>query len=215
MKKLIVVIVLTFTGVATFAQSEKYFQMMKSTLVLLDSAKVNTDFMSTANRFELIANKEKSQWLPFYYAAYCNHMMCNYGLKGDEIDAVCDKADAQLHIADSLQPNNSEIIVMKARLMAARIMVNPMARGAKFGRKSAEILQQAMAIDSLNPRIYLSQSQALFYTPKMFGGGKDKAKPVLQKTLNCYTKFKPASELHPNWGLNFASYLFSECEIKK
>jgi hypothetical protein len=214
MKKLIVLLVIILSGIASFAQSEKYLAMMKSTIALMDSAKTKDDYMATANRFELIANKEKTQWLPFYYAAYCNQMTCNMGIKGEEIDAVCDRADAAINKADSLQPNNSEIYVMKARVNGARIMVSPMSRGAKYGKISAQILQQAEAIDSLNPRIYLTRGQALFYTPKMFGGGKEKAKPQFQKSMECYSKFKPATELHPNWGLGFAGYLLGECEKK-
>ena len=188
---------------------------MQQNISLLDSAKSKDDYQKLANKFEMIANKEQNQWLPFYYAAYCNQMMCYTGLKGDDIDVTCDKADAQLNKADSLQPKNAEILVMKSRVTGARIMVSPMTRGAKFGRKSSEILQQAIAIDSLNPRAYLTAGQALFYTPKMFGGGKEKAKPVLQKSADCYNKFQPASPLHPNWGKGFCGYLLMQCEDKK
>jgi hypothetical protein len=137
------------------------------------------------------------------------------GIKGEEIDALCDMAEREINLADSLHPNNSEIYVMKSRINGARIMVNPMNRGAKYGKIAAGILQQAEAIDSLNPRIYLTRGQALFYTPKMFGGGKDKAKPQLQKSMDCYSKFKPENDLHPNWGLGFAGYLLNQCEEKK
>jgi hypothetical protein len=215
MKKILLAVSILMISVSAFAQSEKYNTMMKSTIALMDSAKTKDDYMATANRFELIANKEKSQWLPFYYAAYCNQMTCYMGLKGEEIDAVCDKAEAAINKADSLQPNNSEIYVMKARVNGARIMVSPMSRGAKYGKISAGILMQAEAIDSLNPRIYLTRGQALFYTPKMFGGGKERAKPVLEKSMNCYSKYKPATELHPNWGLGFTGYLLGQCEEKK
>lgn len=215
MKKTILVIAILILQLSAFAQSEKYMAMMKSTIAMMDSAKTKEDYVSTANRFELIANKEKNQWLPFYYAAHCHQMTCYMGLKGDDIDAVCDKAEREINTADSLMPNNSEIYVLKARINGARIMVNPMSRGAKYGRQSAEILNQAEAFDSLNPRIYTTRGQALFYTPKMFGGGKEKAKPILQKSMYCFSKYKPATELHPNWGLGFTGYLLGQCEEKK
>lgn len=216
MKKIIILFSSLAISFSSFAQSEKYLTMMKSTIALLDSANTIEEYQSTANRFELIANKEKNQWLPFYYAAYCNQMTCYMGLKGEQIDAACDKAESEINIADSLKPNNSEIYVMKARINGARIMVNPMSRGTKYGKISAGILQQAEVIDSLNPRIYLTRGQALFYTPKMFGGGKERAKPVLEKSAICYDRFKPETELHPNWGKGFAAYLLKQCgEDKK
>ena len=215
MKSIILFASLLFISVSAFSQSEKFNQAMQQNISLLDSSKTKDDYQKLANKFEMIANKEQNQWLPFYYAAYCNQMMCYTGLKSDDIDVVCDKADAQLSKADSLQPKNAEIMVMKARVTGARIMVNPMMRGAKFGRKSGEILQQAMSIDSLNPRAYLTAGQVLFYTPKMFGGGKEKAKPILQKSADCYNKFQPATPLHPNWGKGFCGYLLMQCEDKK
>ncbi len=215
MKKIIFAVTLLFISITAFSQSEKYMQVMQQNIALLDSAKSKDDYQKLANKFEMIASKEQNQWLPFYYAAFCNQMMCYNGLKGDDIDVVCDKADVQLAKADSLQPKNAEIMVLKARVTGARVMVSPMTRGAKFGRKSGEILQQAIAIDSLNPRAYLTAGQALFYTPKMFGGGKEKAKPILQKSADCYNKFQPTTPLHPNWGKGFCGYLLMQCEDKK
>jgi hypothetical protein len=215
MKNTVLLFCSMLLSISAFSQSEKYMQVMQQNIALLDSAKTKDDYQKLANKFELIANKEQTQWLPFYYAAHCNQMMCYTGLKGEEIDATCDKADAQLNKADSLQPKNSEIMVMKSRVTGARIMVNPMMRGAKYGSKSRELLQQAIALDSLNPRAYLTAGSALFYTPKMFGGGKEKAKTMLQKSADCYGKFQPASPLHPNWGKGFCFFLLSQCEEKK
>jgi hypothetical protein len=51
----------------------------------------------------------------------------------------------------------------------------------------------------------------LKYTPEQFGGGCKTAKPELQTALEKYNTFKPASELHPNWGKAPVEQLLKEC----
>ncbi|HNA00702.1 MAG TPA: hypothetical protein PLN49_07560, partial [Ferruginibacter sp.] len=63
-----------------------------------------------------------------------------------------------------------------------------------------------------NPRPEYLKGQGLKYTPEQFGGGCATAKPVLQASLDKYNAFKPASELHPNWGKQRVELLLGECK---
>ena len=47
---------------------------MKEQIGKLDAAFQANNFPELANNFERIGNAEKNQWLPFYYAAYCQVM---------------------------------------------------------------------------------------------------------------------------------------------
>jgi hypothetical protein len=211
MKKFFLLLIAFTLSIASYAQSERYMTAMTKLVAQLDTTRKPADLQKLANQFELIANKEHNQWLPYYYAAFCN---ANLVYQSDKkmIDDLCDKAEAQINKADSLQPNNSEIYVVKARVNSARIMVNPMSRGAKYGKISGEWLEKAKAIDANNPRVYLTQATALFYTPKMFGGGKDKAKPILETAAQKFEIFKPESALHPNWGKVDCNFMLSQCK---
>jgi len=137
-----------------------------------------------------------------------------YSTKGNTIDTYCDKAELFIKKADSMNPNNSEIYTLKAQIASARISVNPMTRGQKYGPESATIREKAKELDPTNPRPYYLEGTALFYTPPMFGGGKDKAKPAFEKALNLYETFKPASSIAPSWGKGSASYFLAECDKK-
>jgi hypothetical protein len=44
------------------------------------------------------------------------------------------------------------------------------------------------------------QANNLYYTPKMFGGGADVAKPVYEDAKARFAAFKPSGPLAPNWG---------------
>ena len=213
MKKTILLALVTITGLTATAQNKKYIETMEKNIATLDTTRDADGLQKVANTLERIASAEKTEWLPDYYLAYC-YVNMTYSAKGNDIDTFCDKADSFISKADSMNPNNSEIYTMKAQIASARISVNPMTRGQKYGTISAEFRDKAKDLDPTNPRPYYLEGTAYFYTPKMFGGGKDKAKPVFEKALTMYDAFKPASSIAPNWGKRAAQYFLKQCDEK-
>ena len=191
--------------------TSKYYAAMKKQVAIADTAKTIPSLQQAYNGFERIANAEKKEWLPDYYMAYCL-IMQSYMDDVKKTDDYCDKANSLLNRADSISPNNSEILALRAMCSSARIRVNPMSRGAKYGKESGEWLDKAEAADSTNPRIYMMRGQGMYYTPAAFGGGKDKAKPILENAIRKYDAFKPASGIHPHWGRYRAQQLLDECK---
>ncbi|HPH86474.1 MAG TPA: hypothetical protein PLC48_13480 [Ferruginibacter sp.] len=213
MKKVFLFIALVITTVGASAQSEKYIAAMKKNLAAIDSSFRNpANLLTLANSFERIAIAEKNQWLPYYYAAFCQ---VNYGFMEsdkEKTDGIADKATELINKADSLMPNNSEISCIKSMIASCHMMVNPMQRWQQYGEASSGNLEKAMQQDPANPRPYYLKGQNLKYTPEQFGGGCGTAKPELQTSLDKYASFKPASELHPNWGKPRVEMLISECK---
>lgn len=210
MKKLLVIAFLS-TCTNSFAQNKKYMEAMEKNVAAIDTAGTIEQLQPLENTFERIAHAEKKEWLPYYYAAYANVMM-SYEVKGNNIDTYCDKADVLVNKADSLNPANSEIISLKAQIAAARISVNPMSRVQKYGSEARALREKAKALDPVNPRPWFLEGMSSFYTPSMFGGGKDKAKVAYTKALELYDGFKPASSIHPNWGKRTAEYFLKQCD---
>ncbi len=210
MKKTAVLAVMSIC-LNTMAQNSKYIAAMEKNVALVDTSRTIEQLQPLENTFERIANAEKKEWLPYYYAAYCNVSM-TYATKGNAIDNYCDKADALVKKADSLSPDNSEIEALKAQIAAARISVSPMSRGQKYGSEAAALREKAKSLDPSNPRPWMLEGMSLFYTPSMFGGGKDKAKVAYKKALDLYATFKPASSIAPDWGQKTAEYFLKQCE---
>ncbi len=213
MKKLIFASFLTALSLLSFSQSDKYVAAMKKNVTAIDSSFKNPENLLTlANNFERIATAEKNQWLAYYYAAFCQ---VNYGFMQqdkDKIDAIADKATDFIAKADSLMPNNSEISCIKSMIASCHMMVNPMQRWQEYGAESNGNMEKAMQQNPTNPRPYFLKGQGLKYTPEQFGGGCKTAKPELQTSLDKYAAFKPASELHPNWGKDRAEMLIKDCK---
>ncbi|MEO6538326.1 MAG: hypothetical protein ABIT07_03535 [Ferruginibacter sp.] len=213
MKKTILSTVFLISSLVLFAQSEKYLAAMKSNIAAVDSSfKTPATLISLSNNFERIATAEKNQWLPYYYAAFCQ---VNSGLTNPDkskSDAIADKATAMLNKADSLQPNNSEISCIKSMIASCHMLVNPMQRYMEYGPESRTHLENAMQQDPSNPRPYFLSGQTLKYTPEQFGGGCRTAVPLLQTALDKYAAFKPVTELAPNWGIQRVKQLLLECK---
>lgn len=213
MKKLLLITASCFLMLASFAQNEKFVSAIKKNLSQLDSAFKNPPYLlSLANNFERIATTEKTEWLPYYYSALCQ---VNYGFMEKDkskVDAIADKATELINKADSLSPNNSEISCIKSMIASCHMMVNPMQRWQEYGAESNGNMEAAMKQDPANPRPYYLKGQGLKYTPEQFGGGCKTAVPVLETALEKYAAFKPASDIHPNWGKEIAEQIVASCK---
>jgi hypothetical protein len=65
------------------------------------------------------------------------------------------------------------------------MIVDPQSRWSTYGQEGAGYLNKAKQLNPNNPRLYYLEGAGIFGTPEQFGGGKTKAKPVLQKAVDC------------------------------
>ena len=213
MKKLLLINTFILVSIISFAQSEKYMTVMKNNIAAIDTSFKNpANLLSLANNFERIASAEKNQWLPYYYAALCQVNYTYMEQDKSKIDAIADKATMLINKADSLLPGNSEISCIKSMIASSHMMVNPMERFMEYGPESASHIESAIQQDPSNPRPEYLKGQGLKFTPEQFGGGCKTAKPVLESSLGKYQTFKPASELHPKWGMQRVEMMIKECK---
>ena len=191
------------------AQSAQYNAKMKEGILLMDSAKTIQDHKDVKAFFERIANAEKTQWLPFYYAALANTTIGWMDAKIDK-DALSTETLALLDKAEAIN-KNSEIYCVRQMAYTQQMIVDPMTRYMTYGMKAQQALATAKQLDPANPRPYYLEGVGLKDTPPQFGGGCDKAKPILQKALDLYAAYKPLTDLHPTWGKNNAAEALEDC----
>jgi hypothetical protein len=212
MKKFLVIVMGVMFSAATLAQSERYQAAMKQNIVAMDSAMMKGTMPDLANNFERIADAEKTQWLPYYYAAYCTVMNAYMEQDKNKTDGIADKAEALIKKAEELAGGeNSEICVIKSMIASAHMMVDPQSRWQTYGPASAMNITKAKTMDPNNPRPLYLEGQAKFYTPEQFGGGKAPAKELFIKALEMFDKFKPNTDLHPAWGRAATNYFLAQC----
>ena len=213
MKKLFSLLVLISFVSSSFAQSEKYVAAMKQNLAAFDTAFKKPEYLqSLGNSFERIANAEKNQWQPYYYAALSQ---LNYAFllnQPEQNDAIADQAKKNIDAADKLSPENSEISVLKAMEASVRMIVNPMERYMTMGMLSDNEIQNAMKQDDTNPRPYYFKGTMIRHTPEQFGGGCKPAMEFFTKAMERFDSFKPAGDLNPSWGKKQTEMYMDGCK---
>ncbi|OQP46612.1 hypothetical protein [Niastella populi] len=212
MKKMFIAVLSVAIAAQGFGQSEKFTKAMTAAIAKWDSAKTADDMQSISATFERIADAEKTQWLPYYYASLSQVI---YGFMKNDMannDAFASKAEALLTKADGLQPDNSEISCVKSMIATMRMLVNPQARWQQYGATIQTELENAKKQDPANPRPYYLQGQNLRNTPEQFGGGCNSAKPLLEEAVKKFEAFKPASAIAPSWGKAEAEKVLATCK---
>jgi hypothetical protein len=198
-----------FGTLVSSAQSDKYKAAMEKSLNLFDSAKTTADLVTVANTFERIADAEKTQWLPYYYAGLAlstagwNDPKMDKDANSTRINTLCDKAEAL--------DKNSEIYVLRNMSATQQMMVDPQTRWQTYGMQAGKDLEVATQLNPDNPRIYYLKGESLINTPVAFGGGKDKAKPQFEKAIALYKVDKP-KPLWPKWGRERSEEELAKCQ---
>lgn len=217
MKKLLFSITILLAANLSFAQtSDKFVKAMESKIALVDSTWGADPWKDLSNAFERIGDAEKTQWLPYYYAAY-GHVMIGYsyftgqmGNVASQTDPEADKAEELLNKAITLSKETSETWIIKKLIASLRMIGDPMNRYMTYGPQANEALQKAKEMDPNNPRVYLLEGEDKFQTPEQYGGNKEEAKTLFNKSKDLFATFKPESSIHPNWGMARLNYYFSQ-----
>jgi tetratricopeptide (TPR) repeat protein len=68
-----------------------------------------------------------------------------------------------------------------------------------LGPKSSGLLDRAKEMEPKNPRVWLVSGMSATFTPKMFGGGTDKAEQDLRKAIALFETDRPVAPA-PSWG---------------
>lgn len=209
MKKLLILLVAACSLQFASAQSDAYVEKMKETLKWMDSAKSVQDLQEVSAQFERIGDMEKTQWLPYYYAALAQVNIGWMDQKSDK-DKLAAKTKEIIAKAEAIE-KNSELYVLLNMVATQQMLVDPQSRFMTYGMEAGKALETAKQLDPNNPRIYYLEGMSLFGTPAAYGGGKDKAKPVFEKSVELFKSYQPKSELHPKWGQKVAEGMLAKC----
>lgn len=149
-------VLFSFQLVLGFSQNN-YETTLAQYIQKLDEAKTPEDYRSVAAYFERTGLLQKTDWLPYYYAAYALLNSALIDEKQDK-DDIASKVNDLLTTADNLSPNNSEIYCLKSLSATVQLLVNPMLRWPTYGTEAASALEKAKQLDPSNPRPYFLEA---------------------------------------------------------
>jgi|GEM_PF-973900 len=201
---------------STAAQAQgQYQKAMNALVVQIDTTKGELANLTLANSFARIAEVEKTNWLPYYYASYCTALEAVGPADVAKVDLLCEQAEKYLDQADLLSPKNSEVYCLRSLISLAKIRVNQMARGMSGILQAQAALETANTYDQENPRVYFMMGQQAFNTPEAFGGSKANALRYFEKTLALLDAQKDReSTIDVHWGRDTTTKMIAICQKK-
>ncbi len=209
MKKIVLLALLVFPVFAFQAQTLE--EKLTALFLEFDTTQVFSAKMAASSKLELLANMETENYAVNYYAAYSKAMISYMETDKDRKDMYLDLADTFLEKVKQLQPKNEETFVLTALLANARLVVDGGSRWKKQGDIFNANIDSAKTINPNNPRIYHLKGVALYFTPKMFGGGAKNALEYLEKAKTLFSTQMNGNILIPSWGEKRNLYFLSEC----
>jgi hypothetical protein len=104
MKKLILIMAAVASVQFTaMAQDSTFTIQMETNVSKLDNAKAVGDYQVLANDFTRLADSKKTEWLPYFYAAFCNAKISwLYQQDGDKIEPFANLAEEQIKKAEAM-----------------------------------------------------------------------------------------------------------------
>jgi hypothetical protein len=184
---------------------------MQTGLEMLKNANTLQDAVDVTNYFERVAEANKGEWLPLYYAAYSSLNAGYQQEKPGMKDELYQKGIAFIQRAKAIKKDESELSALEGYLKLMYISNDPMVRAPAQTAEAIGLLEQAKALNPANPRPWFIHGQNTFYTPEFFGGGAGNAKPLLEKASALYKTFTPANSLMPSWGQERCDKLLDKC----
>jgi len=215
MKKTITTIALTLLTLIAFSQEgkAKYYQKMGQTLGEWSTCKTVEDYNKLSNKFLLIANVEKTEWLPLYYAINCKIIMA-FTEPEDKTkkDAYLNEAEKLFVKIKVIAPEESEIFALEALFNTASLTVDPMTRGQEYSMKSNESAYKSLALNKNNPRAkYILLANKIGFA-QFFGKEITEECKEAKSLLENWDEFNNMQNpLAPKWGKNLVEGIVSTC----
>jgi hypothetical protein len=202
---------LLFCSITSTAIAQNFEEDLKTAFNQFDTSRVYSSMMAASAGLDLVVSMWPEEYAANYYAAYAKAMVSYQENDGARKDLLIDVAEGYFLKVKELKPADEETFILAALIANARLTVDGGSRWKKYGDIFEENIAAARKINPNNPRIDHLKGVALFFTPKMFGGGKKNALAYLEKAKMLFEKETQTSVLVPHWGKGRNGYFLGLC----
>jgi hypothetical protein len=213
MKKTTLFVFAMLIATVLMGGDEKYYQKMGETLSGFTACSSEEDFQNLANKFHVIANVEKEEWLPLYYEAQC-YVMIGFmeSLSAEEKDSYLDKASSIIDQMNEMAPHEAEIKVLEALYLTGILVVNPPQRAMNTTPLIHAAIGEALAMEPNNPRAIFLRISNEMGTASYFGEDTAPYCAQARELLQNWDSYTLKSPIHPNWGKEDVQGIVKGCE---
>jgi len=212
MKKTTLFVCAMLMATLVMGGDEKYYQKMGETLRGFSTCTSAEDYQNLANKFRVIANVEKEEWLPVYYEAQC-YILISFmeGLSAEEKDAYLDKASGLIDNMNELAPREAEIKVLEAFCLTGSLVVNPPQRAMNTTPLIHSAIAKALAMEPNNPRALFLRISNEMGTASYFGEDTGIYCAQARELLQNWDRYELKSPIHPSWGKEEVEGIVQRC----
>jgi len=203
------IVLLTVLLISHLTLANDYQKTMRTNITKLEKSTSINEMNQLAALFMRIADVEKKEWLPSYYASYAYARSTHFMHDADSIDSALDHAQAILDDLLKEKEDESEVYVLQAFIYQLRI-TSPM-RGYKYSSLSNNSLEKAEQLNPDSPRIYYCKGNNVYHMPAMFGGGTEKAQALFEKAKALFDSQSQDDTLYPHWGSYHNELMLKKC----
>lgn len=213
MKKLTLSFTFVLFALFAMAQKPEYVKTMEETLGQFSTVQSTADLQALGNKFQMISDAGKGEWLPLYYHAYCYIQMSSMEQSdATQKDSYLDVAEGSLNKLLEMAPNEAEVFALQAFYLTGRLLVNPMERGQEYSGLVQQALDKAMAIEPSNPRAQMLKIQMDMGSAPYMGLDAKSFCPQAKELLAKWDYYKPKSTIHPAWGKDQVQQIVNGCQ---
>ena len=154
--------------------------------------------------YELLKNayKEKPTRELLYFTAQAEYELVRLGVtdkKNKLYERYIDLALEKTEELKELHPEWSEAHALSSALHGYRIAYNPL-NAVSAGPKSYYAAEEAVKLDSTNPRAWMVRGIVRLHMPTMFGGSAKEAIISFKKAIALFEGEGAVNQFEPSWG---------------
>lgn len=206
MKKLLITCLLNLIIGATAIAQSQYELGMEKALALME----NNEPKKASDLFERLAEAEKDNWLPYYYASQIKIIeslsMNDMVKKEQQLEEAQELLDQALLFAEE---DSVEVMVLQAMLHTSRLTIDPNLYGMNLSPIITRIYTNASEKAPNNPRVMMSKAEWNMGAAKYFGEDPKQYCDEIQASLELYGKEVVQKKYYPSWGEDRAKMLIA------
>ncbi|MDW7681083.1 MAG: tetratricopeptide repeat protein [bacterium] len=205
-KTFVIMLLLFLSPVIVIAQSGTNIDSLiiqgKQQLQYATNKWTDADLLQTRAYFERLLSDGSKAWLIRYYIGLVDYRLVSFYFSKQQQDKskpFIDDGIDQLQQCIQINPGFAEAHSLLSSLYGNKIALSPFS-AMTVGPKSGKAIGKAMELEPNNPRNYLIAGLSAYFTPKMFGGGKEKARRHFETAIAYFDSFKINDPVLPDWG---------------
>ncbi|MBI3577782.1 MAG: tetratricopeptide repeat protein [Ignavibacteriales bacterium] len=206
MKRIIAAVgCIALLSIAAQAQSSSVNEIIVEAKKSLYQGYAFNNKQQTLNAYAMLeraASMEPNNRYVVYHLAYAEYLLARTAYVGKDehtFGQYIDKATERTERLLEHENGWSEASALLGAINGIKISQSPM-KGMVLGPETTDMMKEASAADSLNPRVWIVYGTMKLNTPSFFGGSIEDAQKFFARAVALFENTKPTDPRQPEWG---------------